>query len=216
MVEGQKAIYYVLASDLDSARHSPHLDPLQARGIEALLLVDLVDSFMISSLREYEGLKLINADSPDLELPEINDDSSGESLTADLFEALAGRVKDVLGERVTEVRASRTLRQNPARLVSADNTTRDHHRVQRLINRDYEVPASALEINDRHPLINSLAQITRSRPDDPLAPLLIEQLYDSALLLDGLHPNPAQMVPRIQRLMEAAAQAGDPAQAQAE
>ncbi len=209
MVEGQQAIYYVLATDLDSARHSPHLDPLQARGIEALLLVDLVDSFMVSSLREYDGLKLVNADSPNLDLPALSDEPADESLAPAVFESLVERVKAVLGERVTEVRASKALKQHPARLVSADNMTRDHHRVQRLINRDYQAPAAALELNDRHPLIKSLAQITQTRPDDPLAPLLIEQLYDSALLLDGLHPNPAQMVPRIQRLMEAAARVED-------
>jgi molecular chaperone HtpG len=81
---------------------------------------------------------------------------------------------------------------------------RDMQRVQRLLNRDYQVTPAVLELNRSHPLIRNLAQLHDARPDAPLAMLIVEQLYDSALLLDGLHPNPAQMVPRIQQLMEAA------------
>lgn len=205
MVEGQKAIYYVLASDLESARRSPHLDALEARSIEALLLPDLVDSFMINSLREYDGLKLVSADDPNLDLPDLPEDEQAETVDPEAFERLLARIKEVLGERVTDVRASKTLKSNPARLVASEaGSMRDMQRVQRLLNRDYSVPASVLELNRRHPLIQNLVQLQQGRPDDPLTTLIIEQLYDSALLLDGLHPNPAQMVPRIQQLMEAA------------
>ncbi len=205
MVEGQAAIYYVLANDVESARRSPHLDALAARGIEALLLVDLVDSFMIGSLRDYDGTPLKNADDPNLDLPPLAEEEPTETVDQAVFDQLAVRIKDVLGERVTQVRPSKTLKQNPARLIAPDaGGQRDIHRVQRLVNRDYTVPASILELNRSHPLIRSLAQLHTARPDDPLNGVVIEQLYDSALLLDGLHPNPAQMVPRIQQLMEAA------------
>ncbi len=205
MVEGQQAIYYVLASDLASARQSPHLDALEARTIEALLLPDLVDSFLVSSLREYEGVPLRNADDPGLELPDLPEDASADGVAPETFEHLAGWIKDVLGARVSEVRASTRLKHSPARLVGGEaGTMRDMQRVQRLLGRDYEVTPAVLELNRSHPLIRNLAQLHDARPDAPLAPLIVEQLYDSALLLDGLHPNPAQMVPRIQQLMEAA------------
>ncbi len=111
----------------------------------------------------------------------------------------------MLGERVTEVRASKTLRSSPARLVAGDaGAPRELQRVQRLLNRDYEVTPAVLELNRSHPLIRNLVQLHVTHPHAALAPLIVEQLYDSALLLDGLHPNPAQMVPRIQQLMEVA------------
>ncbi len=205
MVEGQQAIYYVLASDLQSARQSPHLDALEARTIEALLLPDLVDSFLVSSLREYEGVPLRNADDPGLELPDLPEDASADGVAPETFEHLAGWIKDVLGARVSEVRASTRLKHSPARLVGGEaGAMRDMQRVQRLLGRDYEVTPAVLELNRSHPLIRNLAQLHDARPDAPLAMLIVEQLYDSALLLDGLHPNPAQMVPRIQQLMEAA------------
>lgn len=208
MIENQAEIYYVLASDLESARRSPHLDAFEARGIEVLLLVDLVDGFMVSNLREYDGLKLRNADDPNLELTDLPEETPSDQLGPEEFDTLAAYVKQVLGERVTEVRASKTLKHNPARLVATDaGGMRDMQRVQRLLNREYEITPAVLELHRGHPLIRNLAQLHASRPDDALTQLVVEQIYDSALLLDGLHPNPANMVPRIQQLMEAATRA---------
>jgi molecular chaperone HtpG len=205
MVEGQTEIYYVLAADLASARRSPHLDALAERGLEALLLVDLIDGMMVNALREYEGLKLRNVDDPNLELPGTSE-APPPVVEEDAFAALAERVKGVLGERVTAVRPSALLRSSPARLVSPDESgSAEYARLQRLLEREYTVPARLLELNRAHALVADLAHLIAERPDDPLIEPLIEQVYDSALLLDGLHPNPAEMVGRIQRLMEAAA-----------
>ncbi|GAB4156498.1 MAG: molecular chaperone HtpG [Roseiflexaceae bacterium] len=207
MAEGQQEIYYVLANDLASAKRSPHLDILAERGLEALLMVDVMDSFMLNGLREYDGLKLRNMDDPTLELPggsaapetQVNDD---------LFVKLVNRVKDVLGERATSVRASTILRNHPARLVSPEGQAdREMARVQRLLNQEYKIPARIVELNRSHALVADLARIV-DQGDEDLAKALIEQLYDNALLVEGLHPNPAEMVGRIQALMEAAARRG--------
>jgi molecular chaperone HtpG len=205
MVEGQKEIYYVLANDLASARRSPHLEALEARGIEALLLVEVMDGFMLNGLREYEGLKLRNADDGNLELPGEAEAPEAQ-VSDDQFARIVTRVKEVLGERVSAVRASNVLRNSPLRLVSSeDDYNREMARIQRLVERDFKVPVKIVEVNRGHPLIADLARLVESGADEALASALIEQLYDSALLLEGLHPNPADMVGRIQQLMEAAA-----------
>jgi molecular chaperone HtpG len=205
MIEGQDEIYYVLAADQTSARRSPHLEALAERGLEALLFHDVMDGFMLTGLREYDGLKLRNVDDPDLKLP-------GEGKTAEVavpdesFGRLVARVKEVLGERVKSVRASELLRGSPARLLSPDDApNREMERVQRILDRDFKLPAKMLELNRGHSLIADLARMVDDRPADPLIAPLIEQIYDSALLMEGLHPNPAEMVERIQTLMEAAA-----------
>jgi molecular chaperone HtpG len=101
------------------------------------------------------------------------------------------------------------LRGSPARLLSAEDTpNREMERVQRILDRDYKVAPKILELNRSHTLIGDLAQMIDDRPADPLIAPLVEQLYDSALLLEGLHPNPAEMVGRIQTIMEAAARGG--------
>jgi molecular chaperone HtpG len=81
-------------------------------------------------------------------------------------------------------------------------------RVQRILDRDFKLSPKLLELNRGHSLIADLARMVDERPAGPLIAPLIEQLYDSALLLEGLHPNPAEMVGRIQTLMEAAARGG--------
>jgi molecular chaperone HtpG len=73
------------------------------------------------------------------------------------------------------------------------------------MGQDYEIPKKIMEVNRRHPLIADLAQQVTENPDNELINLSIEQLYDSALVQEGLHPDPAGMLPRVQRLMELAA-----------
>jgi molecular chaperone HtpG len=77
-------------------------------------------------------------------------------------------------------------------------------RVQRLLGKDFVVPKKILEINRTSPLIQSLSARLLANTDDSLVDLLIEQLYENALVLEGIHPNPAEMIPRLQKLMEAA------------
>ncbi|HEY8600732.1 MAG TPA: molecular chaperone HtpG, partial [Thermomicrobiales bacterium] len=205
MAEGQEAIYYVLAGDLESARQSPHLEALAARDLEALLLTDVFDSVMLEGLSEYEGKPLKNLDDPDLTLP--GDDTGAASRVDDeAFAALTARVEAILGDRISGVRGSTVLQASPARLVSADaGPGREMARIQRMLGRDYTVPAKTLELNRGHQLVVDLARRTAADADGALVGLLIEQLYDNALLLEGLHPNPAAMVGRLQALMEAAA-----------
>lgn len=208
MIDGQQEIYYLLASDLEAARHSPHLDPLRARGLEVLLLTDLVDGYMITGLREYEGHKLRNIDDATLELPGEASEQDYGSLTEEEFGALTRRFAEVLGERVKAVRASKVLRDNPARLVAEESAPgREMQRIQQLLGQGGEDEPRILELNRAHPIIVNLARRVAAHPDDSLTGAIAEQLYDNALLLAGLHTNPASMVGRIQTLIEAAARA---------
>jgi molecular chaperone HtpG len=77
-------------------------------------------------------------------------------------------------------------------------------RVRRMLEKDYTIPKKVVELNRQHPLVKNLADMVKAGSDDDLANAVIEQLYESALLVEGLLPNPADMVGRIQKLMEAA------------
>ncbi|NNJ12688.1 molecular chaperone HtpG [Chloroflexales bacterium ZM16-3] len=208
IVEGQTEIYYVMGGSLEAARTSPHLDPFTARGIEVLLFGELMDGFMLSGLREFEGMKLRNVDEADIELPGEVDAPEG-SLSDEEFAQLAGSFAAALGEEVKEIRASKVLRDSPARLVSDDDGPgREMQRIQQMLGRESEPLPRVLELNPSHPLITSLARRAAADQADPIIAAVAEQLYDNALLLEGLHQNPATMVPRIQRLLEAAASMG--------
>jgi molecular chaperone HtpG len=211
MGEDQTEIYYVLGDDMKSVARSPHLDYFQAHDIEVLYLIDPVDGFMMSVLRDYQEKTLRNIDDAGLDLAEGEseaDDQAEQAVADDEFAQLLERFKSVLGDQVTDVRESKQLVNSPCRLVSPeDSFDRDLQRVRRLMDEDFETPKKLLELNRRHPMIANLSAIQQSDGDDAVVDAAIAQLFDNALLLEGFHPNPSDMVDRMQQLMEAAVEA---------
>ncbi len=206
MKDDQEKIYYILGDDPSSVARSPHLDYFRKHGYEVITWTDPMDSFMLMGLREYADFELQNVADPDLELPvgdqEPEEDSAPEPLPDDEIASLVDRFKEQLGERVTDVRTTDRLTDSIARLVDPEGTlNQEMQRVYRLMDRDYEVPKKVLELNPRHPV---LAKLNQMPTDDGLSAIVIEQIYDSALLIEGIHPDPASMLPRIQELMEKA------------
>lgn len=211
MPESQSGIYYILGDTIAAVASSPHLDTFRALGFEVLYLVDPLDGFMLQTLREFKGKPLQNVDDPALELPPAPEtaEEAPAALPQPDFERVLERFKTVLGERVTEVRESKVLRDNPCRLVSAESgPERDLQRVRRLFEENFTAPPKILELNRSHPLLSNLAGLLESTPEAPVIDATIEQLFANLLLLEGLHPNPAEMIPRIQQLLEAATRKG--------
>jgi molecular chaperone HtpG len=208
MVKGQDDIYYILGDDFGSISRSPHLDAYRQRGIEVLYFTDPVDPVVVMGLPEFKQHKLRNVDEADIDLRDIGEqqeESTQEPVPDDSFGALRQRFVEVLGERVVDVRESKTLTASPARLVSNETGAQRHmFRINRLLDKDYELPVKILELNRRHPLLHNLSGLVSNTPDNPLINLVIEQVFETALLQEGIHPDPAAMAPRLQLLMQAA------------
>ncbi len=209
MPNDQEDIYYVLGEDKQTVAFSPHLDPFKARQIEVLYWVDPIDPFISPVLTEYKGKKFRNVDDAGVDIP--GDDSSPndveqEDLIGEAdFNLLIGRFVTTLGDRVLEVRQSAILKDSAVRLVSpADSPDRDMQRLYKYLEQEYQVPKKILEVNRQHGLIANLAQLINENPGDEIINLTIEQLYESALVIEGLHPNPVLMMPRIQAILELA------------
>jgi molecular chaperone HtpG len=208
MADDQEEIYYLLGDDPKSVAFSPHLDPLRERQLEVLYLVDPIDPFITSVLDNFDGKKLRNIGDAGLELPgdgpEVAEEEAAHIPDA-IFNQFIGRCVTTLGDRVAEVRNSKVLKKNPVRLVSTeDQPGGDLQRVYKYLEQDYQIPKKAFEINRNHPLIQDLARLVDQEPGNDLINLSIEQLYENALIIDGLHPNPASILPRVQRIMEIA------------
>ncbi len=202
----QKEIYYVLGDDLATVARSSHLEYFRKHDLEVLYLTDPVDSFMLVGLNEYGGKALKNIDDADLDLP-ATDEKKLELPKDERFIALSAFVKQTLGDRVEAVRESKVLTDAAARLVNPPNAgPTSFYRAQRMMGRDFEVPKKILELNPKSPLVKALGERLRANDKDPLLPVLIEQVYENELLMEGGHPNPAEMVPRIQKLMAAVAE----------
>ena len=212
MPESQTEIYYVLGDSVSSVANSPHLDPFKARDLEVLFWVDPLDAFVAPMLNEYKEKTFRNIDDAEIELPDLAETETEETAEPPIpepdFNLFVGRCVTTLGERVTEVRPSKVLKDSPIRLVSPkDAANREMDRIYRHLDRNYEVPKRILEVNRHHPLIANLASLVSRQPDNPLINLSIEQLYENALVQEGLHPNPGDMLPRIQQLISLAAEA---------
>jgi molecular chaperone HtpG len=208
MSDEQEEIYYLLGDDAVSVAFSPHLDPFKARQLEVLYLLDPIDPFITSVLNEFEDKTLRNIADADIELPgQSPPDEQEDAVDIDNseFNQFVGRCVTTLGDRVLEVRTSQVLRNNPARLVDpAEQPSSDLQRVYRYLEQDYQIPTKIFEVNRQHPLIQDLARLVDRDPGNDLINLSIEQLFESALIIDGLHPNPASILPRVQRIMELA------------
>lgn len=201
MKDGQKVIYYIVGEDSKSVLRSPHLEAFQSNGAEVLLLTEPMDSFMLMGLhqfKEYELKSVAGADADEVDQPKA--ESEAEKIPTEDFNALIEKFKQVLGERVTDVRASSRLVTSVARLVDADAASNPElQRVYKYLGKEYETPKKALELNPSHAMLKNLL-----KADDDLQTIVIEQIFDSALLVEGLHPDPSSMTARVQQIMEAA------------
>ncbi len=199
----QKVIYYIVGEDPKSVLRSPHLETFHSRGMEVLLLTEPMDSFMLMGLRKFKEYELKNAAQAELDgADQPKAESEAEKMPEGDFNSLVERFKSVLGERVTDVRSSNRLVQSVARLVDADaNANSDLQRVYKYLGKEFEVPKKALELNPSHAILKNLLAMTENTD---LQNAVIEQIYESALLVEGLHPDPSSMVPRMQQIIEAA------------
>ncbi|MDX1614222.1 MAG: molecular chaperone HtpG [Candidatus Promineifilaceae bacterium] len=208
MAEDQEEIYFVLGDSRHAAEMSPHLDAFRAHNLEVLYLTDPLDPFVVPLLTEYEGHQLRSVEEVELELPETSPTEERPPTVSEAdYNRFIGRCVTTLGNRVTEVRTGTALRASPIRLVAPDDgSERGMERLQRYLDKEYQVPKRILEVNRHHPFVVDLAHLVSREPVNPVIDLCIEQLYENALVLEGLHPDPVTMLPRVQRIMELAAQ----------
>ncbi len=201
----QSKIYYLSGENERALQSSPHLDVFRERGLDVLFMTDPLDAFVLLRMNRYNDHDLVNAASPDLSLPETETGSeqhphepAPESDYSDLVE----RFKAVLGDRISDARHGRHLTQSPLRLVVPPGGLQPElQKVYRLLDERFEPPKPVVEFNPRHPILQSLAQL---EAQSVLNQMVIEQLFENALLVEGLHPDPAGMTARINRLIESA------------
>jgi len=208
MKPGQDKIYYILGDDENSVSRSPHLDYFQTHCFEVLTLTDPIDSFMLLGLREYKEFSLQNVADSDLQLPEQLDEQGDDEkepvdpLSDEDINELVKRFQDVLGDKITEVRITDRLTNSVARLVDAKGSLgQEMQRVYRMMDKEYQIPKKILEINPDHSILQLICDLPNG---SNLAEIVIDQIFESALLIEGIHPDPASMIPRIQQLMESA------------
>jgi molecular chaperone HtpG len=201
MKEGQQRIYYVIADSVDSARASPYIEQLRERDIEVLLLGDRIDEWVMGQLDEFEGKKFKDAVRGDLELGPLAGEvtkTAQEEVNREK-KGFLKRVKDAVGDKVSEVRTSTRLKDSPSVLVLAEDEMGSNMR-RVLLAAGQKPPESkpALELNVSHPLVSHLEGVSNEEQFAELAQLL----YDQAALAEGGQlSNPTLYLQRLNRVL---------------
>jgi molecular chaperone HtpG len=201
MQAGQERIYYVIAENVAAARGSPAIERLKSRGLEVLLLGERIDEWVMGQIEAFEGKRFKDATRGDLDLGGLASAADRAQHDAELKESkgLLKRIKDALGERVTEVRISDRLTDSAACLVLGEHDLTEQMR-RMLAAAGQKVPEvrPLLEVNVGHPLVKYL----EARSDAGEFAELAQLLYDQAALAEGaLLGNAPQFVQRLNRLL---------------
>ena len=195
----QTEIYYLVGDSIERLKSNPKLESATARGIEVLLLTDPVDAFWTSAPLDFGGkpLKSLSQGDVDFALIPLLDDTAEDKDKPGADEAATiAAIKDALGDRVSDVRASRRLTTSASCLVASGmGQDRQLERILAQQNRG-AVTKPVLEINLRHPLVAAIAAHGDAAAD--LSLLLLEQ----AQILDGELPeDPAGFANRLNELV---------------
>jgi molecular chaperone HtpG len=208
--DGQKEIYYISGPSREAIEQNPHLEIFRAKGLEVLYLYEPVDEFVMDSLRKFKEFELKATENADITNIEKYADSSEkqdkpEELSQEQskdMDRFLKRVQEILGDRITEARISKRLSQSPSCLVSPDGSTSQMHKIMQLVTKDTSIPKKVFEINQDHKLVRNLLSVFAKNEQDEFVSTVIEQLYESALLMDGYLADPHKMVNRLNKLME--------------
>ncbi len=196
----QTEIYYLTGDSVERLKSNPKLESAAARGIEVLLLTDPVDAFWTSAPLDFGGKPLKSLSQGDIDfalIPLLDEkaDAAKDEGGADAATTIA-LIKDALGDRVSDVRASQRLTSSASCLVAGGGA---HDRMlERLLAMQNKGPTTrpVLEINLRHPLVAAIAGSKETAAD--LSLLLLEQ----AQILDGELPeDPAAFASRLNALV---------------
>ena len=207
----QKEIYYLTGASREAVESDPHLEIFKLKGLEVFYLYEPVDEFALSGLAKYKDFELKPVEQADLsKLESFKEEKKDEEKAKDLskadekiFDKLLKRIKDILGDRVTDVKESKRLHDSASCLVNPDGSMTSHmHKMMQMMNKDMSVPSKVMEINKDHKLTRNLLKIYKNDPHDDFIVNASEQMYESALLLEGYLNDPHKLVNRINEVLE--------------
>ena len=195
----QKSIFYITGSDEKNLRSNPLLKAYTKKGFEVLILDDDIDEIVISGFGKYK----------DFELKAVNRAGSDEDLGIDKEEAkkkeeefkpVTEKIKKSLGEKVKEVKLSKTLSEENPSCIVVDENDPSYQMVQMMKAMGQTGPElkPILEINADHPIVQKL----KDTDDENLISDISEVLLDQALLIAGVElKEPAEFVKHLNSLL---------------
>lgn len=186
MPEGQKKIYYAASDSIAKAKQIPQTEQVRAKGYDILCFGEDMDEFAIRSLREYDGVEFCNVAGSDLGL-ETEEEKKENDERQDAEKDVLEFIKESLGDKVVDVKASRTLKTHAVCLSTGSDVSLEMEKYFASVpgSEANKVKAKrVLEINLDSPAYAKFKEVYAQDRDK--AKDMAEVMYDQAVLIAGL------------------------------
>ncbi|MBE6414644.1 MAG: molecular chaperone HtpG [Verrucomicrobiaceae bacterium] len=201
MKDSQKSIYYAVGIDRNAIEASPYIEAFTARGIEVLYMYDGIDTFLMGNLINFEEKNFESVDSANVKLDDIPQEQKN-ALPSEKVETLKTWIKETLGsDKVKEIVSQGRLIDSPVAVLNTDSITPQMRAMLKAMNPDAPLPKPVVnfEINPSSDVIKNLDNLRNSSPE--LAKLVLEQLFDNAMLSAGLLESTTAMSKRLNEIL---------------
>jgi TNF receptor-associated protein 1 len=215
MLAGQTNIYFLNAPSKELAQISPYYEQYKEHGIEVLVCTETIDDFVLQHLDTYAKFKLQNIEMYDashdgsvahkkkLEGKTDEDVAVKKQLTEAQVKNLSEFITKRLVGRVGIVKSTERLRDSPA--VLADHEAAQMRKLYRMAGQGQQGPAPKynLHFNPQHEVIRKLytLSVSSASEDVETAGILVEQIFDNAIIAAGLLEDPRSMIQRLNSMM---------------